>query len=242
MTRTARLALVLFASVALSGVAAGVWPQSQGPEGATRRIVLARVGDETITEAEVLWSMPADVRAGVQRAARSLVDLERRAVEQTFLDRYIHQETERRGITREALYREETAALREQFPAEVAAEALRIRRRIDEAKRSALEALIDKRLLEAAAKAAGLSVEQLLERQVRDRAGRPSQAELDAVVAYELRRQQNARPREEVAREVEAALRDARAEQRRTEYLGALRARMPVQVLLEPSAATRAAQ
>jgi protein-disulfide isomerase len=98
-----------------------------------------------------------------------------------------------------------------------------------EIKRKALDAVIERKLLEAAAKKKGLTTEKLLEQEVESKIPDPSDAEVEA---YYLGSGRINRPFADVKNALRPSLKQARVQQARQDYIKTLRADSKVVVLL----------
>jgi predicted DsbA family dithiol-disulfide isomerase len=101
-----------------------------------------------------------------------------------------------------------------------------------EFKRKALENLIDQKLLEAEAKKLGTTEEDLLDQEVNSKVAEPADAEVEAF--YLGQRDRINRPFDEIKPQLRQALKRAKLEQARREYLQGLRAKAEVSILLHP--------
>lgn len=101
-----------------------------------------------------------------------------------------------------------------------------------ELKRKTIDALIEQRLLEAAAKKKGLSVEQLLEKEVNAKVKEPTEGEVDSY--YLGLKDRLNRPFAEVKDQLQDSLKTARLQQARDAYAKRLREKAEVVVLLTP--------
>ena len=101
-----------------------------------------------------------------------------------------------------------------------------------ELKSSALENLIDQKLLEAVAKKKGVLVGEVLEQEVDAKVPEPTEAELKA--AYQTQKNRLNRPFEEVKTQLQQALKQAKLQEARQDYLKHLREQARVSILLRP--------
>ena len=97
-------------------------------------------------------------------------------------------------------------------------------------KRKALDGLIEQKLLESAAKAKGLTTEQLLSREVDSKIQESSDAELEGY--YLGLRDRINRPFADVKPQLRESLRQNKAQQARQDYLQSLRANSDVKILM----------
>jgi protein-disulfide isomerase len=108
-----------------------------------------------------------------------------------------------------------------------------VRQQEYEARRRALEQLVDERLLEREAGARSLGTEELLSREVDGKTPRPTQAEVREVY-QQYASQLGGRPFEQVASDIEKAMIQQSAAARRDAFLKELRAKAKVVLMLEP--------
>ena len=101
-----------------------------------------------------------------------------------------------------------------------------------ELKSRAIENLIDQRLLEAEAKKKGIAVGEVLEHEVDAKVTEPAEAELKA--AYQSQKDRPNPPFEEVKAQLQQALKQAKLQEGRQEYLKHLREQAGVSILLRP--------
>jgi protein-disulfide isomerase len=101
-----------------------------------------------------------------------------------------------------------------------------------ELKRRALDEVVGRRLVEAEAKKRGLSAEKLIEQEVDSKVGEPTDAELEAYY-FGLRDRLN-RPLAEVKSQLQQALKHAKIQQARQDYVKRLWEKYQVVVLLRP--------
>ena len=114
----------------------------------------------------------------------------------------------------------------------IAAQLHKLRTQEFELKSNALEQIITEKLLEGEAKKQGLTVEQLLQRDVEARVGEASEAEVEAF--YLGQKDQLGRPLSEVRNQLREALRRTKIQQARERYVSGLRKRSAVTVSLNP--------
>ena len=114
----------------------------------------------------------------------------------------------------------------------VQAQMLPLERQAYDVKRKALDILIERKLLEAAARKKGATVEMLLREDVDAKLPEPSEAELQAY--YLGQKDKLNRPFDEIKDQIRVAFTQARLQRARQEYLSALRSSEDVTVLLSP--------
>jgi protein-disulfide isomerase len=101
-----------------------------------------------------------------------------------------------------------------------------------EIKRKALDEVIGKRLVEAAAKQQGITPEKLLQEQVDAKATEPTNSELQAY--YLAIKNKVNRPFDEIKEQIRSALKQSKIEQARQDYIAGLRNQAAVAVLMQP--------
>jgi protein-disulfide isomerase len=99
-------------------------------------------------------------------------------------------------------------------------------------KSRALETVIERRLLADAAKERSLSVEELLKQEVDPKVQEPTESEIETY--YLGQKERLKRPLDEIKPQLYQALRDAKRELVRTEYVRGLRKQANVAILLSP--------
>jgi protein-disulfide isomerase len=109
-----------------------------------------------------------------------------------------------------------------------------------EARRAALDAIIDDQLLDQEAKTRGLAVAALAEQEINSKATPLSDAEISAWYKTNQARLQGA-PVEQVRPQIQAYLMQERTRAARRQYLDQLRAKAAIRVLLDPPRMTIAA-
>lgn len=129
------------------------------------------------------------------------------------------------SVAGEPIYETEVASA-------VRAQLLPLERREYDAKRKALDGLIDRKLLEAVAKKKGLTIQQLLHEEVDAKLAPPTNAEVEAF--YLGQKEKLNRPFDEIKDQLQSALVQARLQQARQVYIKSLRSTEDVAVLLSP--------
>jgi predicted DsbA family dithiol-disulfide isomerase len=106
--------------------------------------------------------------------------------------------------------------------------------KVHETKSQVLDGLIDKRLVDAKAKAEGVTPEKLIEREVTAKIAEPSEAEVQSI--YERTKQSGRQlpPLSEIKGDIVKFIKERGSEQARKTYMDKLRAEAKVQVLLPP--------
>ena len=96
----------------------------------------------------------------------------------------------------------------------------------------ALNGQVDQALLQAEADSRGIAVNELVRTEINDKAPAVTEAEIDAY--YEQRKQQINKPKEEVAVQIENALKSQKSRARRSEFLRELRGEHKVESFFGP--------
>ena len=97
-----------------------------------------------------------------------------------------------------------------------------------------LEQMVEQRLLEMEAKAAGVTTDELIQREVAAKVGEVSAEDVDAFyLQLQQQRPQGLPPKEAIAGQIEAHLRQQNEAKARTDFMAALKAKHQVEILLE---------
>lgn len=128
-------------------------------------------------------------------------------------------------VAGQAIYDEDVAS-------SIQTQILSLRRQEYEAKKRALDTLIDQKVLEAAAKKKELTTEKLLQQEVDAKVPEPTDAEL--LGFYLGQKDRWNRPFDEIKDQLRQSAKQAKIQQERQDYLKALRARGDVVILLAP--------
>ncbi|MBI2840603.1 MAG: thioredoxin domain-containing protein [Acidobacteria bacterium] len=219
--------------VSLAGAAGPSRPATKASVTASEDREVLIVGEEKVRESDLIAGLPQEKRQQIERAIQAREEAERQALRDLFGERYIQQEMERRGITRDALLADELSRSRGNFSPHERGEIARLSREISTAEQAGLDAVIENKLLEQAARRQGMSVEALLAAEVEKKVDPPSGSEIQLVVDYEEKLRGGWRSREELAKQAASSLRDLRLARRRQEFLASLRAETPVRVLID---------
>jgi protein-disulfide isomerase len=99
-------------------------------------------------------------------------------------------------------------------------------------KEDAVQDTIDQRLLDKAAKAKDVSVEELLQQEVFSKVTEPTEQEVESF--YKAQKARINRPLSEIKPEIRELLKSARAARLRSDYLQTLRAKANIKILLTP--------
>jgi protein-disulfide isomerase len=106
--------------------------------------------------------------------------------------------------------------------------------RVHSTKTQVLDGLIEKRLLDAKAKAEGITAEKLIEREVTAKLPTPSDAEITQVYERTKASGRQLPPLEQLKGEIASFLKERNAESAKKAYVDKLRAESKVQVMLPP--------
>ncbi len=218
--------------VSLAGAAEPSGPATKASVTTSEDREVLIVGEEKVSESDLIAGLPQEKRQQIERAILALEEAERRALRDLFAERYLQQEMERRGITRDALLADELSRSRGDFSPHQRGEIARLSREISAAEQAGLDAVIESKLLEQAAKRRGVAVDTLLATEVEKKVEQPSGSEIQLIVDYEEKLRGGWRSREELAKQAASSLRDLRLARRRQEFLASLRSETPVRVLM----------
>jgi protein-disulfide isomerase len=118
------------------------------------------------------------------------------------------------------------------LPASVQGQLLALRNQEYDAKRKALDTVIEQKLLDVAAKKQGVSTEELLKREVDSKISEPTAGEVEAF--YLAVKDRVNKPFKEMESQLRDALKQVKTNQARQEYVKRLRGETNVAVLLSP--------
>jgi len=119
-------------------------------------------------------------------------------------------------------------------------ESMKLSQALYEARRIALEEIVAGRLMDEAAKAQGIDRSALIEKEITSKVPQATDAEVEAWYQANQSRVQGA-PLEQVRQPIRAFLVQQRMQTVRDAYLGTLKAKTPVRVMLDPPRQTVAA-
>lgn len=189
--------------------------------------VLATVSGVAVTRRDLQTALDERARQEYREALGDLEDLERAAARDYAGRVEIERQAKEQHTTAAAIYTRLLATEYEHFDANLRNRIEQQRERIYNAERASLDELIQKRLFEAAAKAKGMTAEEL-NRSLENQLPPVTKADLDFIKAYEYEKQSaNALPPGDGR--LEAAIRAARVEQLRRAAVDSVRARIPVE-------------
>jgi protein-disulfide isomerase len=191
--------------------------------------VLAVVNGKPITRQEVEAALTDRARQEYTQARDDLQDFEHAAVRDYLGRQALEAEAKRQKTTTDAIYEGVLAADFDKLDANLRNRIQQQRERIYNAERATLEELVRKRLLEDAAKAKGMTVEEL-NRSLENQAPPVTKADLDFIKAYETSKQSVSATVPPGEQRLAAAIRAARVE----EMKSALIAGGKVETRLEP--------
>lgn len=194
--------------------------------------VLATVNGVPITRREVQAALPDSSRRGYDEAVDDLLDVEHSAVRDYMGRQCIAAQAEKEKTTTAVIYERELATDYAKFDANMRNRIEQQRERIYNAERITLDELIRARLLEQAARAKGMSVEEF-NRSLEKDVAPVTKADTDFIVAYENSKANvsNVPPGPQ---RLEAAIRAARIEQKREAAIASIRSSAVLQTKLEP--------
>jgi len=195
--------------------------------------VLATVNGVAITRRDVQAALDARARSEYTDAVDDLRDIERAAVRDYVGRQCIATQAQQQKTTADAIYAQALAADYPKFDANMRNRIEQQRERIYNAERATLEELIDQRLLEQAAREKRLSPDEFRQSLERDVAP-VTKADVDFIIAYENSKSKVAENVAPGPERLEAAIRAARAEQRRQAVIAALRSPAKIERRLAP--------
>src|SRR6185369_938766 len=99
--------------------------------------VVASVGDQKITESDVMSSLPPDRQRAFEGAAKRIQDIEHAAVEDMFAQRYVEEQAKAKGISADDFYKQEIAANEEGLSSEYKLQIAQVKQQIYDAKKMA---------------------------------------------------------------------------------------------------------
>jgi protein-disulfide isomerase len=192
--------------------------------------VLATVDGVAITRRDVQAALGERTRREYDEAADDLRDVERSAVRDYAGRQCIAAEAQQKKVTIDAVYARELAEHYGSFDANMRNRIEQQRERIFNAERITLDELIRTRLLEKAARARKVTVDELLAADVAP----VTKSDIDFILAYE---NSKARVSESVPpgpQRLQAAIREARLQQKRDAVIESLRSSAAIDVRLAP--------
>ena len=194
--------------------------------------VLATVNGTPITRRELQNALTDRARQEYRDALEDLGDLERSAVRDYMGRQCVEREAQQEKTTAATIYARELEKDFDRFDPNLRNRVNQQRERIYEAERASLDELIQKRLIEQAARERGVTVEQF-NRAIESEVQPVTQSDMDFIVAYENAKQQAAQAPVGPER-LAAAIRAARVEEKKSEIVDAMRRGGAVQSRLAP--------
>jgi protein-disulfide isomerase len=218
----------LFWLLILFSAAAATPPHSLQPDE-----VLATVGGVAIRRSDLMQALDARAKQAYVDALDDLHDLEHSAARDYAGRQAIEREAKDAHTTTSAIYDRILANDYERFDPNLRNRIEQERERIFTAERQSLDELIQKRLLEQAARAKGMTVEEL-NRSLANRVAPVTKTDVDFIKAYEASKQQASESAPPGDARLEAAIRAARLEQMKAALIAETRAQTPVTSSLAP--------
>jgi protein-disulfide isomerase len=194
--------------------------------------VLATVNGVAITRRDLQAALPAKERRVYDDAVSDLRDVQHSAVRDYLGRQAIAAQAKQQNTTPDAIYDRELATDYEKLDANLRNRIEQERERIYNEERAALDDVIQKRALEAAARAKGMTVEQFTQ-SIESDVAPVTKADIDFIIAYENSKQKAAELPPGPQR-LEAAIRAARVAQKRDAAVAAARSTASVNVNIEP--------
>ena len=195
--------------------------------------VLATVNGVPITRRDLQASLTDTAKKEYDEAVDDLQDVEHSAVRDYVGRQCIATQAQQGKTPTDAIYERELSTDYSHFDANMRNRIESQRERIYTAERATLDELIQKRLLEQAAKAKGMSVEQFNQSLQNDVAP-VTKADLDFILAYENSKQKASQEAAPGPQRLEAAIREARLEQKREAAIASMLKSASIQTTLEP--------
>ena len=182
---------------------------------------IAVIGDTKITEADLMSSLPADRQQAFTQANQRIQETERGAMTEMFAQRYVEEQAKAKGITSDEFYAQEIAANKDSIPNEYKTQIAQIKQQIYDAKRTALDDLVGKKLEEKVAKDRGTTVDELVKTEVEAKVAPVTQADIDQYYAQN-QRMFGGQTKEAVSKQIEDNLKNTRTAAKRAEWRNSL--------------------
>jgi protein-disulfide isomerase len=195
--------------------------------------VLATVGGVAIHRGDLVQALDARAKQAYTDALDDLRDLEHSAARDYAGRQAIEREAKEAHTTADAIYGRILANDYQHLDANLRNRIEQQRERIFTAERQSLDELIQKRLLEQAARAKGMTLEEL-NRSLANQVPPVTQADVDFIKAYEASKQQASESAPPGDARLEAAIRAARVEQMKERLIADARAHTAVESKLAP--------
>lgn len=199
--------------------------------------VLALVNGKPITRAQLESVLSEHERQAYHEAVADLQDDEHAAVRDFLGRQALERESGDGRVPRDSVYARTIAAHFDAFDANMRNRIQQQRERIYTLERSALDELIDERLFDAAAKARGVSADELA-RSIAGRVPAVSKADVEFIKAYEQSKQNVSTSAPPGEGRLAAAIRDARVSGLRAAFLDSVRKQSQVGARLAPPRVT----
>lgn len=194
--------------------------------------VLAVVNGKPVTRADLEAALHDPARQEYHDAQAELLDAEHAAV-RDFLGRQAVERETSRGAAADSVYQRVIASDFDRFDPNLRNRIQQERERVFAAEQAALDAVIQQRLFEAAARAKGETPEQLM-RALRSRVAPVTKRDLDFIKAYEASKDEATATVPPGEERLQVAIHDARLEQLRMAVIDSVRGRAKVQSRLAP--------
>ena len=195
--------------------------------------VLATVNGAPITRRDLQNALTDRAKQDYRDAMDELRDVEHSAVRDYAGRQCIEREAQQQRTTAAAIYNRELATDFDRFDPNMRNRIQQQRERIYNAERATLDELVQKRLIEQAAKAKGMTVEQF-NRSLESEVAPVTKSDIDFILAYENSKQKASETAPPGGQRLEAAIHAARVEQRREAIIASMRQNAAVQMRLTP--------
>ena len=195
--------------------------------------VLAVVNGKPITRAELEAALNEGARQVYRDAVSDLRDYEHAAVRDYLGRQVVERDAKAQNTAADSVYARVMGSDFEQFDPNLRNRIQQQRERVFTTERATLEGLIQKRLFEAAARAKGMTPEQLT-RKLASQIAPVTKSDLDFIKAYEGSKQQVSVTVPPGEPRLEAAIHDARVEQLRQSMIDSIRGLAKVESRLAP--------
>jgi protein-disulfide isomerase len=194
---------------------------------------LAMVNGQPITRADLARAMDAAKRQGYEEAMADLQDVEHAAVRDFLGRQALEHEAAQQRLPADSIYARVMAGNFDRFDPNLRNRIQQQRERVFSTERTALDALIQRRLFETAARAKGMTPEELT-RKLEGRVVPVRKTDLDFIKAYEASKQDAATTLPPGEQRLEAAIHNARIEQLRLAVIDSTRSHAKVESRLAP--------
>ena len=195
--------------------------------------VLATVNGAPITRRDLRNALTDRAKQEYGDTMDDLRDVEHSAVRDYVGRQCIDRQAQQQGTSVESIYSRELATDFDRFDPNMRNRIQQQRERIYNAERTTLDELLQKRLIEQAAKAKSMTVEQF-NRSLESEVPPVTKGDIDFILAYENSKQKASESARPGAQRLEAAIHAARVEQRREGIIASMRQLATVQIALVP--------